>query len=516
MLGLTKSRRTSGRAAGHRVARFALRCFDRSLPSSIRFSVCLAVLGIAWCALTWSTVVDTLDEPRGDGVPGAGQLSAVGALNSINATMRLPAVQLGATLLALIGLVGCGLQFNASARIGMDKIQAEQANHSKSQFLAQMSHELRTPMTGIIGFTDCLLDTLTDADQIATARAVKRNSEHLLRIVNEILDLAHVESGNLIVDRTPCSPRRVVEQTMQLMQVDADAKGVRLVSHAGPGLPSTVTMDPGRVRQILLNIVGNAIKFTECGSVELTYRYVQSDAEGRMEFDVKDSGTGIRPEDSGRIFQQFTQADGSIQRRFGGNGLGLSISHKLVELMGGRLTVQSDVDSGSTFSVSLPAADASWEANRTRRQSFSAEQESSKRIAAHVLLVDDCADNRSLIKHLLTRMGLRVTLADHGARALKLIAESEPVEYDLVLMDMEMPVMDGYTAVQRARALGHRLPIVALTAHAMSGDRRKCLDAGCDDYLTKPIDRQQLCDVLRHNLRQVATLRAPRRGLATS
>ena len=512
MSGLNKSRWSGCRATGQTVARFVLRCFGCRAPSPLRFRVCLAGLGIAWCVFTWSIVQDAFDAPRLDSTSVAEQLPAVGGLAAINASERWPAVQLGAVVLALIGLVGCGLQFRSNAQIGIAKIQAEQANHSKSQFLAQMSHELRTPMTGIIGFTDCLLDSLTETDQIANARAVKRNSEHLLRIVNEILDLAHVESGNLIVEPAPCCPRRVVEQTLQLMQVDADAKSVCLASQSGPGLPSTVTMDAGRVRQILINIVGNAIKFTECGSVELTYRYVKADDGGRMEFDVKDSGSGIRPEDSGRIFQQFTQADGSIQRRFGGNGLGLSISHKLVQLMGGRLTVQSDVDSGSTFSVSLPAPDARWAPTRPVRQGLSEKQTTSKRITGHVLLVDDCADNRNLIKHLLTRRGLRVTLADHGARALRLISESEPETFDLVLMDMQMPVMDGYTAVQRVRALGHQLPIVALTAHAMSGDRRKCLDAGCDDYLAKPIDRRQLFDILSRNLRPVARPRGRTTG----
>jgi signal transduction histidine kinase/CheY-like chemotaxis protein len=468
------------------------------------FSVCLATLGAAWSVLAWATVLDASDQWFAKETPAVGQLSATGPIAAVNDTVRRPVVQLGAAGLALISLVGCGLQFNINARIGMAKTKAERANHSKSQFLAQMSHELRTPMTGIIGFTDCLLDSLTDSQQIASARAVKRNSEHLLRIVNEILDLAHVESGNLIVERTQCSPRRVVEQTVQLMQIEADAKGVRLVSRLEPGVPSTVSMDPGRVRQILLNVVGNAIKFTECGSVELTYRYIRAETGGRMEFAVTDSGAGIRPEDSGRIFQQFIQADGSIQHRFGGNGLGLSISRKLVKLMQGSLTLESDVDRGSTFTVSLPTPDARWTPAATRRHSLRQERESSKRIAAHVLLVDDCSDNRSLIKHLLIRMGLRVTLAEHGARALSLISGSQPVDFDLVLMDMQMPIMDGYTAVQRARELGFRLPIVALTAHAMSGDRRKCLDAGCDDYLTKPIDRQELSNVLRRNLRHLA------------
>jgi len=381
--------------------------------------------------------------------------------------------------------------------------EAEEANQSKSEFLANMSHEIRTPMTAILGFNDILLDNATEPDDIDAARTVKENGEYLLNLINEILDLSKIEAGKLEVEQLECSPHGIIADVASLMRVRAKAKGLPLnVQFEGP-IPKTIQSDPTRLRQILINIVGNAIKFTETGSIQIVTRLLDETGEKpRLQFGVTDTGIGIAVDKIDMLFKPFTQADDSTTRKFGGTGLGLSISKRLVELLGGEFSVSSTMGQGSTFSVSVSTGPLdNVNLIHDSREDVNEDVKEDVKVPLRnlcILLAEDGPDNQRLIGFILKKAGAEVELADNGQIALELAntARSEGLPFDVILMDMQMPVLDGYAATRRLREEGYTLPIIALTAHAMSSDRQKCLDAGCDDYATKPIDRKKLIETI--------------------
>jgi PAS domain S-box-containing protein len=383
---------------------------------------------------------------------------------------------------------------------------AEAATRAKSEFLANMSHEIRTPMTAIMGFADILLEGNIGRATRQHVEVIKRNGKHLLSIINDILDLSKVEAGKMQIEPTRCSPLDLLGDIVSLMRVRADEKHLTIETEVVYPMPETVLTDPLRLRQILVNLLGNAIKFTDEGSVRIQVRLVRDVDPPRLRIDVTDTGIGMNGEEVGRLFQAFSQVDSSATRKFGGSGMGLCISKRLAEALGGTIDVHSTPGQGSTFSVMIDPGSL----NGVRM--FQSERDAQIRAAAissppdgdtitlhsRVLLAEDGPDNQRLVSMLLTKAGAKVVAVENGQLALEAAMASyeagEP--FDVILMDMQMPVMDGYTATRRLREWGYSHPIVALTAHAMYQDCHKCLDAGCDDYATKPIDRQKLLSIV--------------------
>jgi signal transduction histidine kinase/CheY-like chemotaxis protein/HPt (histidine-containing phosphotransfer) domain-containing protein len=391
----------------------------------------------------------------------------------------------------------------ANETIGKAKESAEAANVAKSQFLANMSHEIRTPLTAILGFAENLLDTAqSDHDRRGAVKTILRNGEHLLEIINGILDLSKIEAGRLEVERLPVSPVQLAADVVSIMRVRADAKGLPLQLKFDGPVPETVVSDPTRLRQILLNLVGNAIKFTTTGRVELSVSLVVEVAgQSRLQFRITDTGIGLTQEQCARLFQPFTQADGSTTRKFGGTGLGLAISRPLARMLGGDVSLASVPGLGSVFTVTIdPGPLDSVRMLDNPSEALAAEPEvavadlSSVRLTAHILLAEDSPDNQLLISNFLRKLGATVEVAADGRQAVDraLSAEAKGASFDLVLMDMQMPELDGYEATRQLREQGFTRPIVALTANAMGGDQQRCLDAGCSDYASKPIDRPRL------------------------
>jgi PAS domain S-box-containing protein len=394
-----------------------------------------------------------------------------------------------------------------SFALQLEKERADAANRAKSEFLANMSHEIRTPMTAILGYADLLRDRVTDPVDHEAIDTILRNGDHLLAIINDILDLSKIESGRLDVECIPCSPSQLVADVMALVRPRADEKGLMLaVDFDGP-IPAIVHSDPFRLRQILINLIGNAIKFTDRGRVLVKVGLTRSSTHHsplttHLAFSVSDTGIGITPDKLERLFQPFTQADASTTRRYGGTGLGLAICKRLCDMLAGELSAESNLGQGSTFRLTIPIAKAAsqtfFELPTVPIAALAIPEltppSSDVRLHCRLLLAEDGPDNRRLLAFILERAGADVTLAENGqiAMELALAAEADQRPFDLVLMDMQMPVLDGYGATELLRSLGFNRPIIALTAHAMTGDREKCLKAGCTDYATKPIDRPRL------------------------
>ncbi len=380
------------------------------------------------------------------------------------------------------------------------RLAAEAANRSKSEFLANMSHEVRTPMTAILGYSDMLLDAAqTAAQREEHVRMIRLNGEHLLKVINDILDLSKIEAGKLAIECIEVEPRRIVGEVMSLMRVHAIEKHLSLDAVYKGGIPRIIRTDPTRLRQILINLVGNAIKFTESGGVTLAVGMRPQSIDPQIRFDVIDSGIGMTDEQARSLFHPFTQADTSTTREFGGTGLGLTICKRLAEMLGGTITVQSRSGCGSDFAVTIktgclddvPMLEGAQEAVAPAGIYI---PETPVTLRGRILLAEDGVHNQRVIAYYLTRAGAEVTLADNGKIALEqaTAAMAQGVPFDAILMDMQMPVMDGYAATGAIRGAGYRGPIIAVTAHAMRHQQERCMKAGCTGYVSKPIDRESL------------------------
>jgi PAS domain S-box-containing protein len=393
------------------------------------------------------------------------------------------------------------------------KLAAEAASRAKSEFLANMSHEIRTPMTAILGFADILAGNPTHEEVVEAIEIIRSNGTNLLRIIDDILDLSKIEAGRHDVERIACSPNKIAAEVISLMKASANAKKLPLTLDIWGDTPQQIFTDPTRLRQILVNLIGNAIKFTEVGGVRVFMRANTTlEGESAIRIDVIDTGIGISEEQIPLLFQPFSQVDASARRRFGGTGLGLAISMRLAKMLDGDIEVQSIPELGSKFSLIIgigpvdePAvhpeslaitdhSDRSLLAND--RQPIAADTPT--KLNCRILLVEDNPSNQLMITFLLRKAGAEVTVAENGRFAVELALTAQKSEncFDLILMDMQMPVMDGYEATRKLRASGYTKPILALTAHAMTGDRQKCLVAGCDDYMRKPIKQEILFELL--------------------
>lgn len=420
-------------------------------------------------------------------------------LKEAEATLRRQAVQLQANNEAL-----------KQAERG-----AQAASQAKSAFLANMSYELRTPMTAILGYTDLVAEecgcACSDAVQAVSAHVatIKRNGEYLLELINDILDLSRIEAGRLEFNRVPFPPTSIIKEVVSLLKIRADSKNLQLKAEFRGPIPGTIYSDPLRLRQLLVNLLGNAVKYTEVGSVRLIVETIGAGSDAPcLQFEVRDTGIGIPDDQLETVFEPFSRGDNADIKTFRGTGLGLTISKCLAQLLGGDISVESKVGEGSVFRFRVSTGNlegiAMHEVSQANREvkelqlpeGLSCAEEP---LDCSVLLVEDGLDNQRLISHVLRSRGARVELAENGAvgleKALQALEGKKP--YDVVLMDMMMPVMDGFQAVRRLREDGYSGPIVALTAHAMNGARQQCMQTGCDAFLTKPIDRRTLIQCVR-------------------
>jgi len=410
----------------------------------------------------------------------------------------------------------------AEAALRQAMRSAEAGSRAKTEFLANMSHEVRTPMTAILGYAEQLLDAnLPEQERTQAINTIRRNAVYLLEILNDVLDLSKIEAGQLELEHVACSPAAVVLDVCTLLQHRAQEKGLGLRAEFPDPIPATIYTDPTRLRQILINLVGNAIKFTDRGVVRVVTRFVRptdagSAVAGRdrggplMQFDVIDSGIGIPPDRLARLFQPFSQADSSTSRRFGGTGLGLAISRRLARKLGGDVEiVATRPGAGTHIRVTVrsgPLQDVEMiqpKPEELRPESpVPAPQPIQVRFEGRLLLAEDGIDNQRLIAQILKRAGLTVAVAADGRSAFEqaITAWRNGEPFDVILMDMQMPEMDGYEATRLLRRYGYPGIIVALTAHALTHDREKCLAVGCNDYMSKPIERAALLELVRRHL----------------
>ncbi len=393
---------------------------------------------------------------------------------------------------------------------------AETANRSRGEFLANMSHEIRTPMAAILGHADILKEHIRDPDNLQVVETIRRNGDFLLSIINDILDLSKIDAGKMEIDQTEVRPDGLLAEVRSLMDVRASEKRIPLRIVFDSPIPEWIETDAVRLRQILLNLVGNAIKFTDQGEVKVVCRYDVLDEcgvskelpglgaslnhtpskqnyRGRLVVGISDTGIGIKPADQRALFQPFVQADSTSTRSFGGTGLGLAICRRLARALGGDISLESEYGKGSTFTLTIDAVAKGQLVEPNLSLDVTAEVPAeSLSLSARILVVDDRRDIRYLAQHFIEKAGGQVLTATNGQEAIDVIESSAGTAIDLIVMDMQMPVMDGYAAVAELRRRGCTLPIIALTANAMKSDRDACLAAGCTDYTTKPLDSPKL------------------------
>ena len=399
-----------------------------------------------------------------------------------------------------------GLVRDASARKEVEqrlieaKEAADAASRAKSEFLANMSHEIRSPMTGVMGYAEILLSRLSDPKDIDCVRTIKQSGEYLLQIINDILDLAKIEAQGVVLSTEPIHLPAFLTEIHALMDVNAREKTLPLFLKYDGVIPQKIESDPKRLRQILINLLSNAIKFTDQGSVELVARFLR--AESELQFEVSDSGIGMTDEQQRNLFHPFTQGDSSVTKTYGGTGLGLAITQRLVNALGGTIAVDSLPGRGTTFRVTVPVQVTSGSVP-ARNTSQAMTQWFDKKLSARVLVCEDQPEIRRLMAYFIEKAGCRVTSIDSGEAAVDVISRAAD-NFDLVLLDIQMPRLDGYEVARRARRAGFSRPIIAVTAAAMPSDRDRCLEAGCDDYLAKPIDVEQLLAMIARYTAKVA------------
>ena len=434
--------------------------------------------------------------------------------------MQMFQVQAIAVLMMALALAFQVAFVSTKYRLESETRKAEAANQAKSLFLANMSHEIRTPMASIIGYTELLqenvrdispLDRKTETEYLDT---VHRNAEHLLAILNDILDLSKIEAEKTTVEPMDCSVLDLARDCQNLMESRAREKGLELAIHFDGPIPEVITTDPTRVRQVLFNLVGNAIKFTSSGKIDVSFKLFKQESKfPLLECRVKDTGIGMDQEVIDTVFDPFIQADISITRKFGGTGLGLTISKRIATLLGGDLAVESRPGEGSTFSFTCKTGNIEDATILTQEEATQKYLDFSFRkreihplgkvkLRGRVLLVEDALDNQRLIETILKKLGLDVEIAENGklGRDAAIEASKKGNPFDLILMDIQMPVMDGYEATRQLRDHGYKRPIIALTANVMATDRDGCLDAGCNSHLAKPIQRKELVETLAFHL----------------
>lgn len=389
------------------------------------------------------------------------------------------------------------------------KEAAEDANQTKNDFLANMSHEMRTPLAAVLGFTNLLLQDIDGGDEAERRdflETIDSSGKHLLNLIDDILDLSKIEAGELSIQCVTCSPRQILEEAIIILRARAEEKNLTLSLEGAVEIPELIETDPSRFRQLLLNLVGNAIKFSQCGEVRIATKIIDTQRGRQLEVQVIDTGIGIEEDKMEVIFKPFVQADNSATRKYGGTGLGLSICRYIVERLGGSLQVESQVGIGSTFTATI---DARQPKNLDENNDRNAVVKSPGNLkngplqSAKILAVEDGFANQKLIAMILRRAGADVMVANNGKEGLEL-ALQQP--FDLILMDIQMPVLDGYEATRELRSRGFKKPIVALTAHAMTGDCQKCLDAGCDEYQAKPIEGEKLIATVKKHLIETGVL----------
>jgi PAS domain S-box-containing protein len=403
----------------------------------------------------------------------------------------------------LVKLSGTVQDVTESRKLKLALVQARdealEAARTKSEFLSTMSHEIRTPMNGVIGFAELLLGTRLTAQQLDMAQMIKSSGESLLVLLNDILDFSKMEAGKLRLELMDFSMADCVEQPLRLLAPKANGKALHVEHHIDPLTLGTWRGDALRIQQVLVNLVGNAIKFTEAGSVDVRVDLVTPATGGtdaRMRFTVRDTGVGIAPEVLPQLFQAFMQADGSITRKYGGTGLGLAISRQIVELMGGTIGCTSEVGQGASFWFELPLQRG---VQRVRADPADNTSDLPQAAALHLLVVDDAVTNQLVARMLLQRMGHSVDVANNGHEALLRLQSHQ---YDAVFLDCQMPLLDGYETARQIRSGLHAgidptVVIIALTAHAMASDRELCLACGMNDYVTKPVRSADLRAVLK-------------------
>ncbi|HET6428877.1 MAG TPA: ATP-binding protein [Phycisphaerae bacterium] len=505
-------------------------------PVGVRPGRWFVALGVGWTVIVASVMVWAFLQSRREALE-AGSMTVPMTPLLASASKRQAATAVGLVLLWALALAGIAVagrclasrirgHVEAERRLGETQSQLQQANEqlrqaarraqrmaadaesasaAKSEFLANMSHEIRTPLTAILGFADLLADAEQDpARRAEHARIIRANGRHLLCLINDLLDLSKIEVGRLRLCTGPCSIPDVLADVARMMSPRACERGNTLSVEYATEVPETIFADEGRMRQVFANLVGNAVKFTGDGSVRVVASLVPAwrDRGPALRVDVIDTGIGISPATIRRLGEPFFQADSSASRRHGGTGLGLAITRRLVEMMEGELTIDSAPGEGSTFTVTIPTGSlkgvptvsSAQQASRGAAPVRKPEPPAGAGLGgARILLAEDGLANQKLVATILRKAGAEVEIAANGAEA---VAMASAGQFQLVLMDMQMPEMDGYEATAALRRGGFDRPIIALTAHALSGDRQQCLDAGCTDYLSKPINRSTLLEAV--------------------